>query len=548
MKIIFRALALPLAFHFLSLAHAIPSPEAAHGGSSQATNTTDDAMTITPRQSSCLSTGTQSTINALFSSGGANTIVSLCPGVTIPITAPIVFTAPGQELSTQGYPTDSTRATILIQPGSTVTSAIRGNWQNNVKVLNIQVDGNRPNAGYLGGDALLEMGGGTEGQTVSHTVVKNTRSWSCVHFIGSGQEDNPCRQATVTFNEVGPCGHEGTDSATGNGLWADGLSIECMDTTVTDNTITGATDGGIVIFGSPGSHILRNTITSSSSSGLQFGGINMVDPTWSGNYSGVVVSANTITGGPGSFINLGIGMGSQVWSNPHPETNFGQVTVINNVFTGNVGFSIVMNGWLGGLTVTGNSVSGVTTPSSSFASASGCGAVQQAAFADSEQLVYYPAGVTGSSGPNVIQSQFTALLTNASNWLCLTNPAPPLPDTESFLPNTLSVDASTSRVVSLRDFHVQVQGDGNVVGIDTTGGVWTVKWASSRFSSACGQDGSQCLLAFGIDGNFVMYYGNGPLWASGTDGSGQLLTFSREAPWVTVTGSIGQTLWTIGNL
>lgn len=274
----------------------------------------------------------------------------------------------------------------------------------------------------------------------------------------------------------------------------------------------------------------------------------MVDPTWSGNYSGVVVSSNTITGGPGSFINLGIGMGSQVWSNPHPETNFGQVTVTNNVFTGNVGFSIVMNGWLGGLTVTGNSVSGVATPSSSFASASGCGAVQQAAFADSEQLVYYQAGVTGSSGPNVIQAQFTALSTNASNWLCLTNPAPPLPDTESFLPNTLSVDASTSRVVSLRDFHVQVQGDGNVVGIDTTGGVWTVKWASSRFSSACGPDGSQCLLAFGIDGNFVMYDGNGPLWASGTDGSGQLLTFSREAPWVTVTGSNGQTLWTIGNL
>lgn len=242
MKILFHALALPLTFHFLSLAHAIPSPGKSYhipyGGSSQGTNTTDDAMTIIPRQSSCLSTGTQSTINALFSSGGANTIVSLCPGVTISITASIVFTAPRQELSTQGYPTDSSRATILIQPGSTVTSAIRGNWQNNVKVLNIQVDGNRPNAGYLRGDALLEMGGGTEGQTVSHTVVKNTRSWSCVHFIGSGQEDNPCRQATVTFNEVGPCGLEGTDPATGNGLWADGLSIECMDTTVTDNTVS----------------------------------------------------------------------------------------------------------------------------------------------------------------------------------------------------------------------------------------------------------------------------------------------------------------------
>ncbi|KAK1776199.1 hypothetical protein QBC45DRAFT_472088 [Copromyces sp. CBS 386.78] len=531
MKTSFRALALPLAFNFLSLVLAIPGGPWKDwragkgcciplGDSPPDVNATSDTTTIVPRQSSCLSTGTQATINALFSSGGANTIVRLCPGVTIPITAPIVFTASSQELSTQGYPTDSTRATILIQPGST----------NSVKVLNLQIDGNRPNAGYLGGDALLEMGGGTEGQTVSHTVVRNTRSWSCVHFIGSGQENNPCRQATVTFNEVGPCGHQGVDSATGYGLWADGI------TTVTDNTITGATDGGIVIFGSPGSHILRNTIISTSS-GLQFGGINMVDPTWSGNYSGVVVSNNTITGDPGSFINLGIGMGSQVWSNPHPETNFGQVTVTNNVFTGNIGFSIVMNGWLGGLTVTGNSVSGVTTPLSSFASAAGCGSVQQAEFAASHQLVYYPAG-----------SQFTALATNASNWLCLTDPLPPLPDSKSFTPNTLSVDASTSRAVSLRDFHVQVQGDGNVVGIDTTGGVWTVKWASSRYSSACGTNGAQCFLAFGVDGNFVMYDGNGPLWASGTDGRGQLLTFLREAPWVTVTGSNGQTLWTIGNL
>lgn len=227
-------ISLALAFNFLSLVHSTPAGpwKAWRGGH------TEDAVAIIPRQSSCISTGTQATINSLFSSGGANTVVRLCPGVTIPINAPIVFTAPGQELSTQGYPTDSTRATILIQLGSTVTSAIRGNWQNNVKVLNIQVDGNRPNAGYLGGDALLEMGGGTEGQTVSHSVIKNTRSWSCLHLIGSGQDNNPCRSATVTFNEVGPCGHEGTDPATGNGLWADGLSIECMDTVVSDNTVS----------------------------------------------------------------------------------------------------------------------------------------------------------------------------------------------------------------------------------------------------------------------------------------------------------------------
>lgn len=190
-------------------------------------------------RSACLSTGNQDTVNQLLQQGGADTVVSLCPGATISITESIVFTGPGQEISTQGYPTDSTRASIIILPGSAVSAAIRGNWQDRVKVLNVQIDGNRPKAGLYtgpGADALLEMGGGTTGQTVSHVVAKNTRSWSCMHFIGSGQDNNPCRNANITFNSVGPCGDEGHD-ADGNALWADGLSIECVTSTITDNTV-----------------------------------------------------------------------------------------------------------------------------------------------------------------------------------------------------------------------------------------------------------------------------------------------------------------------
>ena len=184
----------------------------------------------------CISGGNQDTINQLFQSGGANTIVQLCPGSTIDISDSVVFTAPGQEISTQGYPTDSTRATVIIQPGTNATSAIRGNWQNNVRVLNIQVDGNRPNAGLFVGDALLEMGGGTTGQTVSHIVAKNTRSWSCMHFIESGIDSQPCKGASITFNEIGPCGNEGVNSQN-QAQWADGMSIACTASTVTDNTV-----------------------------------------------------------------------------------------------------------------------------------------------------------------------------------------------------------------------------------------------------------------------------------------------------------------------
>lgn len=41
--------------------------------------------------------------------------------------------------------------------------------------------------------------------------------------------------------------------------WADGISLSCKGSTVFNNTIIGATDGGIVVFGSPGSWVHGNT-------------------------------------------------------------------------------------------------------------------------------------------------------------------------------------------------------------------------------------------------------------------------------------------------
>ena len=60
----------------------------------------------------------------------------------------------------------------------------------------------------------------------------------------------------------------------GPGLWADGISLSCASSLVQGNTVTDATDGGIVIFGSPGSTITGNTITASTQTLM--GGINIV--------------------------------------------------------------------------------------------------------------------------------------------------------------------------------------------------------------------------------------------------------------------------------
>lgn len=84
---------------------------------------------------------------------------------------------------------------------------------------------------------------------------------------------------------------------------------------MTGNVITGATDGGIVIFGSPGSRIYNNTIINQGA--MQLGGappealmnlgklidvfspgINLVDYLpWNGNFNGTIVENNSIMGG-----------------------------------------------------------------------------------------------------------------------------------------------------------------------------------------------------------------------------------------------------------
>lgn len=187
----------------------------------------------------CISSGDQSVINNAFQSGGENTVVQLCANALIQITDKITFTADGQELSTQGYPTGSSRATIEVAVGSSASTLIYARDLNNIRLKNIQLEGNRQNAGFFpGGDANIIIGGVTSGgQVVSNVASRNTRSWSCLHVIGSGQDNNPCRNVTLLNNDIGPCGQSGTDS-NNNGLWADGISLDCTASLVQGNTVS----------------------------------------------------------------------------------------------------------------------------------------------------------------------------------------------------------------------------------------------------------------------------------------------------------------------
>ena len=123
----------------------------------------------------CISSGDQTTINQALSAGGPGAIVQLCPTITILISDQITFTADNQELSTDSYPTDGERATIKIAPGSGVGTLVAGGSLSGIRLLNIQIDGDRPNTGWLKGSCVYQIPLGTSANILK--VLERTSSW-----------------------------------------------------------------------------------------------------------------------------------------------------------------------------------------------------------------------------------------------------------------------------------------------------------------------------------------------------------------------------------
>jgi hypothetical protein len=109
------------------------SPDLSHRANNPSCISPDPANTVTER------------LNAALQSSGTGFVLSLCPGAQYMTQAPIVFTAPNQEISTPGYPTDGTRATLVVSGpvanGQGHTTAVDGTCGNcdGVKLRNIQV-------------------------------------------------------------------------------------------------------------------------------------------------------------------------------------------------------------------------------------------------------------------------------------------------------------------------------------------------------------------------------------------------------------------------
>lgn len=206
-------------------------------------------------------------------------MLSLCPSQQYLIEAPLLFTAPNQEISTAGYPTDGTRAMLVVNGpvanGVGHTNAVDGTCANcsGVKLRNIQVssrprdpmawvtdnhyshysqiNGTRAGAPPTSGGANIEFGGANSDQLIEYVHSFDPRSWSCLHLFEGGLQ---CNNATIQNNDIGPAGSDAFQE------WADGISVACNNSLIRNNLINNPTDGGIVLFGAPGTRVENNTI------------------------------------------------------------------------------------------------------------------------------------------------------------------------------------------------------------------------------------------------------------------------------------------------
>ncbi|KZV76020.1 hypothetical protein PENSPDRAFT_646571 [Peniophora sp. CONT] len=367
--------------------------------------------------SACVSPDPANTLtdrmNIALNSSGAGYVLSLCQNTQYPIEAPINFAFPDQEISTVGYPTGDERATLVVNGpvfnGTGHTTAIQGTCPtcSGIRIRNIQINGTRAGSSPTGGGANIEIGGDNSDQLVEHVHSYDPRSWSCLHiFEGTLQ----CANAVIRNNDIGPCG---TDTYM---EWADGISVSCRNTTVTNNTIVGATDGGVVLFGAPGSLVENNTIQALANT--QLGGVNMVDVTpWGGDYSGTIVQNNLIVGGladptsgvqaetgtnaDGVILKMGIAIGPRTYFVDFFQQNVSASgTVLNNNFTGAFGYAMAVSG-ARNFTVQGNSLVGNT----SFISSSGPNCTEGITIPDSSSFVVSWPNVTDTS----LQTSFTGV-------------------------------------------------------------------------------------------------------------------------------------------
>ena len=317
-----------------------PAPTPAH--TPTPTGAPASVPTAAPEIIGCIPSGDHNSIQNALTREGSEAV--LCPNAVFELGDAIFFTSDRQQIYTRGLPTDGSRALLRIV-GKDLATAVSAEGNDHVSIRNVIIDGNRPALGIADG-ALINFGRGIEDRyAVGHVVewvrAYEPRGWTVIYLGG------PCDGAVARNNDIGPAGRAVF-------IIADGISIDCKNAVVENNTITDVTDGGIVIFQSPGALIANNVIRAENR--IMIYGISMEDY-WpdEGDFTGTRVTGNIIDAA-GAMIRRGIGMGPLVGCvdvEESPVKSRGAIVTGNTLMGDHMAYGFVIGGvedW----TVTGN--------------------------------------------------------------------------------------------------------------------------------------------------------------------------------------------------
>ncbi|KZS92430.1 hypothetical protein SISNIDRAFT_442200 [Sistotremastrum niveocremeum HHB9708] len=262
---------------------------------------------------------TSATIQKALDNLGPSSTLYLPPGSVWDV-HDTIFLHEYQEIATLGYPTQESELALLQATKVLKKYLIQGFGKSGVRIRNLAFDGGREKYGWSADCGVMVLMGQTAvHQVVDRCVIRHPRNWSCIQAFEGSQN------VRFTNNIIGPAGKDESNR------WADGISFAGTDGLVAGNHIIDGTDGGIVIFGAPGSLITSNTITTKSQVCLN--AIAMVD--WQphkGNYTWTRVLHNTIEV-EGSYVKCGIAQGPRAFShNGDGVINSGAI-VMNNLIT-----------------------------------------------------------------------------------------------------------------------------------------------------------------------------------------------------------------------
>ncbi|KAI8458929.1 hypothetical protein BY996DRAFT_4576559 [Phakopsora pachyrhizi] len=277
-------------------------------------------------------------LNLLIKSLGDNSLILLSKGSVWELNSRIVIDFDNVEIATEGsYPVEPELQAQIHTIGKYESTAISFQNTKNVKLSNLLIDGKMglesdENGFIQGGGALISCGGRScKNPIIQFCTIRNPRSWSCLHVF------DYCEGARIVNNKIGPAGFPAP-----KGPWADGLSIACKNGLISNNQITDATDGAIVLFCAPGTLCVGNKIIAKDRNLL--GGINLVDHgPYGGDYKHTRVLNNQIIS-TNAHIKLGIGIGPITWSPNWTEINKGGKVFDNLIGPGRFGYGIGMSG------------------------------------------------------------------------------------------------------------------------------------------------------------------------------------------------------------